>query len=85
MDHMTLLQKIDKNRLKENYIGDQDCNAHECKYCKELLTFPCKTKEKLFSRPTNGPGSHHTARAQRYLEKWCNTDGLASIAQRTKK
>ena len=48
MDQMTLLQKMDKNRLKENHTGDQYCNAHECKHCKELLTYPCKLKIIIF-------------------------------------
>ena len=80
---MTRLQKMDKKRLKENPTDDQDCNTHECEHCKELLTFPWKTKEKLCSRPTTRPGSHCTARAQRHLDKWCNTEGRASIDQCT--
>ena len=83
MDQMTLLQKMDKNRLKENPIDDQDFNAHECEHCKKLLIFTWKTKEKLHSRPTNGLGSCHTAHVQRRLGKWCNAEGRASIAQRT--
>ena len=79
---MILLQTMDEKILKENPTDDQDCNTHECKHCKALLTFPWKTKEKLFSRPTDGLGSCHTACAQRHMEKWCNAPGLASIAQR---
>ena len=42
MDQMTLLEKIDKKRLKDNPTDDQDCYAHECAHCKTLLTSPGK-------------------------------------------
>ena len=50
-------------------------------HCNVLLTFPWKTKLKLFHRPVARTGSHHTVHAQMHLTNYCYPDGRASIIQ----
>ena len=69
MDQMTLLEKMNKKRLKDNPTDDQDYYTHGCAHCKNFLTFPWKANGRLHSRTTTGSGSHHTVHVQRHLSK----------------
>ena len=74
---------MDRKRLKENPINDDDFYTRQCKHCNALLSFPWKVGRKIMYRPTDGPGAYDAVRAQRHLEKWCNQLGISSIKQRT--
>ena len=63
-------------------MDDHDCNRHQCKHCKKLISLPWKDNGELTSRPTKGLGAHHTARVQRRLENYCNEQGRSFIAER---
>ena len=74
---MTLLEKMDVHRLKENPESKDDCYAHEWKHCGSLLNLLWKVK--VTAKKGGVGGSWYTTRVYRCLEKGCNEEGKVFI------
>ena len=68
MDQAILLNKMCRNKLKENPTNYDCCCMYQCKRYNTLLSFPWKANGMLTSRTTDRAGYCHMPCAQRHLK-----------------